>query len=714
MPRRTGKPVKGQKLNYPDLKREAARQLRRDPSKRYSAAQLLKTLKISNSRPEMQKALDQLVKEGRAIESASGIYIAGKSAVNKTYIGTVDLTRSGAAYIVIENKEKDIYVPGKFVGNAQAGDKVRVEVAPGRGRRNPDGKIISILQRARKTFMGKFFGNEKRGVVLPFKARDGFEITIFANDQNGAKEGDVVLVDVIEWPDQKQKLVKGIITEVLGAHLSDDLEMKSILINQGFDLHFSKAAMIESEQISSEITAAEIDRRRDMRGLTTFTIDPVNAKDFDDALSYEVLDNGHLEIGVHIADVTHYLHEGGELDKEAYERSTSVYLVDRVLPMLPEKLSNELCSLRPQEDKLCFSVVFEFDNNHKVVNTWIGKTVIHSDRRFTYEEAQQVLNTGTGEFAAELKLINRIAKKLAKDRFKHGAISFESDEVMFKLDDKGFPIELFVKERMDAHMLIEDFMLLANKAVAQYIRKKGQTGNIPFVYRVHDVPNEEKLADFAKFAAELGFRMDISNPKAITRSFNLLAEKVETDETLRVLSPLAIRTMAKAEYTTENIGHYGLGFEDYSHFTSPIRRYSDVLAHRILFRNLGDEVYRTDREKLEVKCKHISAQERKAMEAERESIKYKQVEYMSQFVGREFDGIISGIHERGLFVELIENLCEGMISFDKFGESFSLEVSKLKVVGNRSGRIFKMGDKLRVVVTDTDLEKRRIELEAAE
>ena len=714
MAKQNGRSVKGRKLGYAELKKEAARQLRRDPAKRYSPAQLLKALKISNSKPEMQSALDQLAKEGRAQETSEGIYIASKLSQVRTYEGKVDITRSGAAYIIVENKEKDIYVPAKFVGNAQAGDRVRVEVTPVRGRRNPDGRIVAVLQRARKTFMGKFFGNEKRGTVLPFRAREGFEITVFAEHQNGATEGDIVLVDVIEWPDQRQRLVKGIITEVLGAENSGDLEMKSILINQGFDLHFSPEALRESEGISENITEVEIARRRDMRGITTFTIDPVNAKDFDDALSYRILENGHLEVGVHIADVTHYLREGGQLDKEAYQRSTSVYLVDRVLPMLPEKLSNELCSLRPNEDKLTFSAIFEFDKNHKVVHTWLGKTIIHSDRRFSYEEAQEILNNGSGDFADELKLLNRVAKKLAQERYKHGAISFESDEVMFRLDEKGFPMELFVKERMDAHMLIEDFMLLANKAVAQYIRKKGESGTIPFVYRVHDLPNEDKLADFAKFAAELGFRMDLSNPKAITRSFNLLADKVEEDETLRVLSPLAIRTMAKAEYTTDNIGHYGLGFDDYSHFTSPIRRYSDVLAHRLLFRNLGEEVYRTDKEKLEIKCKHISAQERKAMEAERESIKYKQVEYMSQFIGREFEGIISGIHDKGIFVELIENLCEGMVRFDRLGEGFSVDAGKMKVIGNRSGRIFKMGDKVTVVVSDTNIDKRQIELDLVE
>lgn len=416
-----------------------------------------------------------------------------------------------------------------------------------------------------------------------------------------------------------------------------------------------------------------------------------------------------MEIGVHIADVSHYIKPGGPMDKEAYERSTSVYLVDRVLPMLPEKLSNELCSLRPNEDKLTFSAVFVFDKDTKVVSRWFGKTIIHSDRRFTYEEAQEIIESGVGEYVEELMQLNTIAKKLRDIRYAKGAISFESDEVQFRLDENGVPVEIFIKERKDAHLMVEEFMLLANRSVAEYIHQKGASGEIPFIYRVHDRPDNKKLSEFATFAAELGFKMDLSKPAAVIHSFNLLAKKAEEDETLRLITPLAIRTMAKAEYSTNNIGHFGLGFDDYTHFTSPIRRYSDVLAHRILFRNLNSAIYREDKSLLDVFCKHISAQERKAMEAERESVKYKQVEFMSRFVGTEFNGIISGMHDRGVFVELDDNHCEGMIRFDRFDESFILDDSKMKAFGRISGRTIKIGDRIRIKVLNADLDNRQLD-----
>ncbi len=670
-------------------------------------------LKVSNTPTEILSVLTQLAKEAKVSEvKKSGFQLIQKSGYSQSsYTGKVDVTRSGAAYIIVEGREDDIFVaPGSLKG-AMNGDTVQVTILPRGRRRGLSGRVTAIVHRARNQFMGKYFGNEKRGLVLPFKAPDGFEITIFKDKRLTATDGDIVIADVYEWPDEKNKLILGEITEVIGKVRPAELEMKSILIGQGFGLHFSKEAMVETEQMPASISDDEINRRRDMRSVLTFTIDPENAKDFDDALSYRILENGNTEIGVHIADVTHYLLPGTALDAEAYERSTSVYLVDRVLPMLPERLSNELCSLRPAEDKLTLSAVFEFDPNQKIVNTWFGKTAIHSDRRFTYEEAQERLESGLGDYAGELQVLNRFAGKLRKVRYKHGAIAFESDEVMFRLDENGFPIQLFVKERKEAHLLVEDFMLLANRSAAEFIRKKGQSSEIPFIYRVHDLPNKEKLEDFAKFAAEMGYKMDISNPKAIAHSLNTLAEKAESDETLKVLTPLAIRTMAKAEYTTNNIGHYGLGFDDYTHFTSPIRRYSDVLAHRILFRNLGDDIYRTDKAELETQCKHISAQERKAMDAERESIKYKQVEFMSQYLGHEFDGIVSGLHDRGIFVELIVNLCEGMVRFDRFDEGFTLDESKLRATGNRSGRVIKMGDSIRVKVIDTDLDRRQIELD---
>jgi ribonuclease R len=380
--------------------------------------------------------------------------------------------------------------------------------------------------------------------------------------------------------------------------------------------------------------------------------------------------------------------------------------------MLPERLSNGLCSLRPKEDRLTFSAVFEFDKDDKVVNRWFGKTIIHSDRRFSYEEAQERLDTGAGDFANELKLLNKTAHKLRKERFKNGAIDFDTEEVRFRLDEYGVPVEVFVKERKDAHMLIEDFMLLANREVATFIRKKAENEmEIPFVYRIHDYPNTDKVAELARFAKELGFQMHINTPKEIAKSFNRLAQLAEKDGAFKLLQPIAIRTMAKAEYSTDNIGHYGLAFDFYSHFTSPIRRYSDVLAHRILELNLGEKTIRSDKERLQEQCRHISLQERKAMNAERESIKYKQVEFMEKHVGEVFEGYISGMIDRGIFVEIAGNKCEGMVGFETLDEAFDIEEGRLRAKGMRSGRVLRMGDLVKIRIVETNLQKRQIEME---
>jgi len=408
------------------------------------------------------------------------------------------------------------------------------------------------------------------------------------------------------------------------------------------------------------------------------------------------------------ADVTHYVRPGTQLDKEAYFRSTSVYLVDRVCPMLPEKLSNELCSLRPNEDKLCFSAMFIMDDKFKILDTWLGRTVIHSDHRFTYEDAQEVLESGEGKFAKELIQLNQIAKDLKKKRFKKGSINFETEEVKFKLDENAVPIGVYTKSRKDAHMLVEDFMLLANKAVAKFMSKLDKKNPVPAVYRVHDEPDTEKLSDLILFAKELGIELKIDTPKQIKASLNELAEKAQKDESLKMLQPLVIRSMAKAIYTTENIGHYGLAFTDYTHFTSPIRRYSDVLVHRLLAKNLK-KINRESLEELEAKCKHISNQERKAMDAERASTKYKQVEYMKDKVGEVFEGFISGFIDQGIFVELKESRAEGLITYDQLDDVYLSAGSRLKVTGKKSGKTLSMGDPITVKLVVADLEKKRLE-----
>jgi ribonuclease R len=705
---------KNTKLTAKQLQQEVLKLFQKDPKARLHPRQIGQKLAAANNKDSIQHAINQLVAQGKITDLGDYKYKlhlreAPKSKA-KLYEGYVDMTRTGAAYIVCEGLEDDVYVPSSLMNTALHGDRVVIKSWQPRGRRRFEGEVIKVLERATEHFLGVIRLYERYAIVVPEKAQ-AMDILVNLEETKSAKDGDLVVVKIQNWGDAKTGTIQGKVTTVLGAAGSHDIEMKAILINNGFNLEYPEDAVAESEKLETEITEAEVSRRRDMRGVTTFTIDPFNAKDFDDALSFQYLEDGNLEIGVHIADVSHYLKPGTALDKEAYKRSTSVYLVDRVLPMLPEKLSNELCSLRPHEDKLTFSAIFVFDKNDKILRRWFGKTVIHSNRRFTYEEAQQVLETGEGDFANELKVLNRIAQQLKKERFKKGAINFETEEVQFRLDEEGVPIEVFVKERKDAHMLIEDFMLLANKEVATFIHEKGKEQEIPFVYRIHDEPNPDKVFELSTFARELGFDMKITTPKDISKSYNSLATAAETNPTLRLLQPIAIRTMAKAAYSTENIGHYGLAFPYYSHFTSPIRRYSDVLAHRILELNLlPDQFYRVEKEPLEERCKHISMQERKAMDAERESVKYKQVEYLSKHVGDEFVGYISGMMDRGFFVMLKDNYCEGMVGFETMNEPFEVAESRLRMTGAYTRRQLKMGDEVTVRIVRTDISKRQIDM----
>ncbi len=706
---------KERKFSASELQREVLRLFKENPKKQFNPKQIANKLQLGNSKDAVAHALGKLTEAGHLKPLGDFKFKLKEAAARflpkKTLTGYVDMTRTGAAYIECEGHEQDVYVSAKGLGSALHGDLVELSVWTPRGRRKPEGEVMKIIERASDVFVGTIHLRGKQAVVVPSNPQVAMDIYVDLADTKEAEHGDRVIVKITQWHKTPSQHPRGVVTTLLGAEGSD-LEMKVILIGKGFQLDFPEEVVTESEAISDLIPASEIQLRRDFRDVTTFTIDPEDAKDFDDALSYRVLENGNIEVGVHIADVTHYLKTGTELDKEAYKRSTSVYLVDRVLPMLPERLSNNLCSLRPNEDKLTFSAVFEFNEKDQLVNRWFGKTIIHSDRRFSYEQAQTGLETVEGDFAEELKILNRIAHKLRKDRFKNGAIDFDTEEVRFRLDANGVPTEVFVKERKDAHMLIEDFMLLANKEVAIFINKKMENqAEIPFVYRIHDYPNDEKVKELSLFAKELGFQMRINTPQEIAASFNRLAEATDENEAFKLLMPLAIRTMAKAEYSTENIGHYGLAFDFYSHFTSPIRRYSDVLAHRILFENLGESTFRADKSRLQEQCKHISLQERKAMEAERESIKYKQVEFMQKHVGEVFDGLVSGIIERGIFVELLESKCEGMVGFDTLNEPFDVADGRLRAKGIRSGRVFKMGDHVKVLILQTNLAKRQIEME---
>lgn len=709
---------KAQKLSADTLKAKILAFLRKQPTKRFNPKQIVKKLNISNSPDAVLRALEELEKEGKVFTGGDFRFKIERALVERArtgstkYSGVVDITRTGSAYIVCDEHEYDIHVSAKYLNTALNGDRVIIRAWTPKGRRKKEGEVIEILERHTEFFIGTVWLFPQFAIVVP----DGDnqpEVLIENPDFETIEDKDRVVVKITNWKTDRNGRFGGVITSVLGQPGSSDIDMKAILINNGFALEFSEEVMSEANALKEEITKGEVAKRRDMRQVTTFTIDPETAKDFDDALSIQYMDNGNCEIGIHIADVSHYVKAGTELDKEAYNRSTSVYLVDRVCPMLPEKLSNELCSLRPEEEKLTFSAVFTFDKDDKIVDEWYGRTVIYSDKRFTYEEAQEIIEGGEGPFKSELKVLNRIATKLRKKRFKNGAINFETEEVRFKLDEHGVPIEAYVKERKEAHLLVEDFMLLANKGVATFMVEKGKRVGmeIPFIYRVHDIPDMDRVEELVRFAKDLDFEMHINSFQDVAKAYNRLSEAAEKDPGLKMLQPLAIRTMAKAEYTTDNIGHFGLGFKNYTHFTSPIRRYSDVLAHRILEDNLGKEVKRSNEQQLETMCKHISTQERRAMDAERESIKYKQVEYLQNHIGDEFDGYVSGFSDKGIFITIEENACEGWASFGTMREAYAVDSSRHFATANRSGDKIKMGDMLRVRVVDTNLSKRQIELE---
>ncbi|RYE21101.1 MAG: ribonuclease R [Sphingobacteriales bacterium] len=629
----------------------------------------------------------------------------------KTFIeGRVDMTSDGSAFIVTDDEdETDIFVAPRKLRTSLHGDKVKVYVyAKSKGRRK-EGEVMEILQRRKMEFTGIVKLSDRYAFFIPDDRKMLQDIFIPLGELNGAKNGIKAIAEITDWPAEAKNPV-GRIKTVLGVQGENDTEMNAILADYGFPLSFPKEVEEDAEQISDVITKEEIAKRRDFRDVLTFTIDPFDAKDFDDALSYKKLDNGNYEIGVHIADVAHYIIPDSALDKEAFERGTSVYLVDRVIPMLPERLSNGLCSLRPKEDKLCFAAVFEMDENANIVNEWFGKTVIHSNRRFTYEEVQQIIEDKAGEYSEEILKLNELAYILRDRKFKHGAISFETTEVKFKLDENSKPIGVYVKERKDAHKLIEDFMLLANRKVAEFVSKKGKVKHkYTFVYRVHDVPKPDSLANFAQFAARFGYKISTKSGIETARSLNYLMNDVEGKKEQNVLTQLAIRSMAKAIYTTKGTSHYGLAFDHYTHFTSPIRRYPDVMVHRLLFHylNEGQSVNADHYEKM---CEHSSQMEKKAADAERSSVKYKQAEYLSNQLGNVFSGVISGLTEWGMYVEIIENKCEGMIRLRDISDDFyTLDEKNYAIIGQRKKKRYQLGDEVRIRVKNVDLTKKQID-----
>jgi ribonuclease R len=635
-----------------------------------------------------------------------------KTIVVATLKGKIDITRSGMGYVIVDNNAIDIMVRPSDMSNALHGDIVRVKITRENGRTGKkEGKVVEVVERRQTEFIGHIQLSDKFAFFVPDTDKPMPDIFIPLQYLNGAKNKDRVSARLVKW-DKDDKKPVGEVTAIMSPEDENDAAMKELLAQAGFPLFFPQDVLEAAAELPVVLDEAEIAKRRDCRDIKTFTIDPVDAKDFDDALSIRKLPSGLYEIGVHIADVSYYVLPDTDLDAEAYKRATSVYLPDRVNPMLPEKISNELCSLRPNEDKFTFSAIFQINDEAQVKQYWLGRTVIHSDKRYAYEDVQTIIDTSEGENVEDILLLHNLAQKFRQARFKKGAINFSSQEVRFTLDENAKPIGITVKESKPAHQLIEEFMLLANKTVAENISKiQINKQPLPFPYRIHDQPDPEKLAPFVQYAKKYGHGFDASSPEKISASFNQLLEDAKGKPEQHVLEQLGIRTMAKAVYSTQNIGHYGLAFDFYCHFTSPIRRYPDVLVHRVLQTVLDNKPV-VDK-KMEEKCKHSSDRERAAMECERASNKYKQVEFMLDYVGDTFEGVVSGVSSFGFWVETLAHKCEGLVSIVGLSEfdDFRHIESDYSLVGKRSGRTFKMGDKVFIKVVAANLDKRQLDYE---
>lgn len=683
-----------------------------NPDNDYSENNILRKFSHYGSRNEILRALFVMVKRGIIAQSDGMFSFAGALEIKGEPItGIIEITQNGAGYLLTGEHSKDIYIPARFTNRALDGDTVTV-VRTSRKSKRPEGIVSSIVQRAKTQFVGNIHKNGRHVFVVPDSRKIHVDFYIENYDKKIAHD-DKVIIEMVRWTkDDRNPIAR--ITEYLGSRGNNDTEMKSILLEKGFFTRFSDAAMEAADAIPTVIREEEIAQRRDCRDILTFTIDPTDAKDFDDALSFRTIDDKLFEVGVHIADVSHYVEIGSVLDKEAYKRATSVYLVDRVAPMFPEILSNMICSLRPHEEKLCFAVIFTIDLNGKVYDVWYGRTVIYSDRRFTYDDAQKYLehSQNDDDYSFPLHTLNTIATALRKKRFSEGSINFESPEVKFSLDKNGKPIGAYIKERKAAHMLIEDFMLLANKYVALFIGKQqNEAGKNVCVYRIHDEPDMERLIDFAHFAREFGYRMLLDTPRHIAMSLNKLMAEIEGKPEAHVLQQLGIRCMSKAAYSTHNIGHYGLGFEYYGHFTSPIRRYPDVMLHRLLQKTL-DRHPETNTELYEMQCKHCSERERAAMEAERESVKYKMAEFMTDRIGEQYEGIISGVKQWGIYVEIPAINCEGLIRQERLkDDSYIYEEKKHRFRGLFTDKSYRLGDNVTIKVLAVDMEKKQIDFE---
>lgn len=701
-------------MSKSDVRKRLSTMMANHPAESFNYKQLAMRLQMKGMEMKRQisEVLREMAQDGELEEISTGRY---KSKNEGAYItGEVELTAKGAAYILSAESEEDVFVAFPNLKHALNGDKVKVLVYARSRNRRPEGEVVEILERKKGTFVGIVQKSSNYAFLIPSGKQLPYDVFIPLEHLNGAESGDKVVVKITSWP-ENQKNPVGEVIEVLGSSGDNDTEMNAIMAEYELPVKFPPAVLKAAEKIPLEIPEEEIRKRRDCREVTTFTIDPKDAKDFDDALSIRQLKEGLYEVGIHIADVSYYVKENTVLDKEAYARATSVYLVDRTVPMLPERLSNGVCSLRPDEDKLCFSAIFKMDANAQVSDQWFGRTVIRSNRRFTYEEAQEMIEGAAGEYKTEILLLNDLAQKLRKERFRAGAIDFDRIEVKFNLDEKGHPTGVYFKRSKEANKLIEEFMLLANKKVAERMGKpkpgkKART----FVYRIHEQPLPEKLEDFNRFVARFGYGLKTGSRKALTSSMNHLMQEVKDKPEQNMIETLALRTMAKAVYSTDNIGHYGLAFDFYTHFTSPIRRYPDVMVHRLLQRYLEDG-RSVNKEKYEEYCKHSSDMEQLAANAERSSIKYKQVEFMADRIGQNFEGTISGVTQWGFYVELEDSKCEGLVSMTELeDDSYEFDEKNYCIVGRYHHKTYQLGDKVMVRVAKANLVARQLDFELAE